>query len=378
MNLVYRKYHVGDAPEITTLYSRAFAKSLYPKMVQDTLWKFIEKPNFNPEFLNICEDSDNQRIVGFIASEVSEVHFSNRIIKMGFINEVGTDPDYQKQGIAKKLMQMALEVFKSAGTEFSCLVADPKGHPRSKLYLPAGYRDICFNKACFHFTSISNLIRDIPLTIIFSPILLLYKGIVGLIQSIRKLHNTSEYQIEVKDGLPFSAFYDAANKLMVANYDLFPVRTKEDWICLREKVNHPGEKPLYIVALKDGQIIAGVSITDRMADLHFLHFKVRLGTVGEYFIDKTRFSNPKTLQKFTDWFNGIVLDTARIRKIAALLFFPSDQDRFLIQSLHRWGIPTVNAGIYMLRDDAGRKLDPPFIHNEKPIFISTYDSMGIP
>jgi ribosomal protein S18 acetylase RimI-like enzyme len=381
MTLIYRNYRPEDAERVVFVYNRAFNESFFFKEIIDVKWKYEQNPDIRPEFFHICEDSEKGKIVGFITSTIETVRIQNQKVKMGFINHLATDPEYQNRGIGKKLMEMATNFFDSKDVKLSCLITNKKSHAREKIYIPAGFRDLSEYFISFRIISIRNMLHDIKLSILIYPILILYDFLFKLIHSFQNVHDIEQFHVIIKDKEPAPEFYNVAQEKIDQNYILFPERSFKNWQWRRELVPKQNLKPLYIMVSKNGRIIAGISITDRLADMHFWNIKVRLGIVHEYFVDKFSFATQKELNKFVDWFNKTIFSIARIRHVTALMIFSSAFDHFINNAFKRWGILSFKGGIYMIRlnsDQNSHDFSKWADQTHKPPYISTYNVMGLP
>ncbi len=139
MALKYRTFKDGDEPGILKLFHGAFCQSRFCQPRTEAFWNWRYKKNpfgFIPEGIQLVEK--NGIIVGSVLVSFHKMQFGNDEFFFGAIDDVATCPVLQRRGIARKLMENAIEFTKSQGADGSVLMADPGGHARI-LYEKLGY-----------------------------------------------------------------------------------------------------------------------------------------------------------------------------------------------------------------------------------------------
>ena len=88
----------------------------------------------------------DNKIVGMATIDILNDIFKN--IKYGYVNNVCIDPDYQEQGLSKKLMNKILEYGISNNLEYIMLTSNKKRIAAHGLYKSMGYEivDTCVFK----------------------------------------------------------------------------------------------------------------------------------------------------------------------------------------------------------------------------------------
>ena len=88
----------------------------------------------------------DNKIVGMAIIDILNDIFKN--IKYGYVNDVCIDPDYQGQGLSKKLMNKILEYGISNNLEYIMLTSNKKRIAAHGLYKSMGYEivDTCVFK----------------------------------------------------------------------------------------------------------------------------------------------------------------------------------------------------------------------------------------
>ncbi len=82
----------------------------------------------------IAVDSDD-KVVGHLAAYVREVEFENFSSSLGMIGDVATVTQFQRRGIAKKMIESAHVLFRKVGIKHSILFAYNTG-----VYKSSGYK----------------------------------------------------------------------------------------------------------------------------------------------------------------------------------------------------------------------------------------------
>lgn len=376
MNLVYRTYQKGDEEQLAEVYNLAF-KPMFPRTANAWKWKYIEKPEFDPESIQICEDADKCKLVGMIASEVHDVMHNGQIVKAGFINDVATIPEYQKLGIGRHLMNRSLDHFNAKQVKFSSLVADPRGHPRSRLYMPFGYKDAMKNKICLKILNMKRLcFKEIKWLIPISPVLYLANLINRSILKLR-FRNAPypPYSIQILKQEHYGEFYGAFNEIVTRNYDMAPIRGKANWQWRREKVPQPDLEPKILVLRNGERIIGGVTLLSRVAHIHKPRLKINMGIIVEYFVDHGAFEDKKEAIEVSGWFNRRIAETAKNMGSSVLLGFIAENDSPANAYFRYSGVLTFNAAAFMIKEHRKESFGN---NSDKPIFMPLYDAMGIP
>ncbi|MFX1449809.1 MAG: GNAT family N-acetyltransferase, partial [Promethearchaeota archaeon] len=139
MPIKYRTFQDGDEPGIDKLFHSAFCQTRFcqPRTIEFWEWKYKKRPpRFIPEGIMLAEK--NGIIVGSVIVTFHKMRFGDNEFLFGGIDDVATCPILEKRGIARNLMERAIEFTKDYGAEASVLMADPRGHAR-RLYKKLGY-----------------------------------------------------------------------------------------------------------------------------------------------------------------------------------------------------------------------------------------------
>lgn len=130
--MLIREYKTEDNRELLNLFNKCFNKN-------------YDVINMNPTGMIFVILVDN-KIVGMATIDILNDIFKN--IKYGYVNNVCIDPDYQGQGLSKKLMNKILGYGINNGLEYIMLTSNKKRIAAHKLYKSMGYEivDTCVFK----------------------------------------------------------------------------------------------------------------------------------------------------------------------------------------------------------------------------------------
>lgn len=130
--MLIREYKTEDNKELLNLFNKCFNKN-------------YDVINMNPTGMIFVILVDN-KIVGMATIDILNDIFKN--IKYGYVNNVCIDPDYQGQGLSKKLMNKILDYGINNGLEYIMLTSNKKRITAHKLYKSMGYEivDTCVFK----------------------------------------------------------------------------------------------------------------------------------------------------------------------------------------------------------------------------------------
>jgi GNAT superfamily N-acetyltransferase len=117
---------------------RAMDRDVYCELHPD--WRVTQRAAVE----SVCGDSritvwvasEESRVIGFVALKL---HVENR---MGEINMIAVDPDFQRRGVATALTKHSIEWFKDAGMSVVMVETggDPGHEPARHAYESAGFR----------------------------------------------------------------------------------------------------------------------------------------------------------------------------------------------------------------------------------------------
>lgn len=308
--IIFRNYKPGDEIGLSNVFNVAFQQNgggflQTPKIFH---WRYIQFPDYEPRQINVAEDKETGELVGLIVGTGINYRFGNREYKFGVINDVSTLPGYTKRGIADNLMKMALNYFYDLGVDFSSLSADPRGFPRTKIYIPLGYKDIEKEDFMIQFTDLRAISRQLPFFIPVLPAISIFtlpyvfsaikNKFLNLNKTMAKINTKmgTEYSVEIINFGATEEFRKRQNQISNEYFEGYHHYTKEEWIWCRVKVPTKLHLPSQIaIRDKSGEIVAGSTITSKNMYSVKLGLKFRIGIIKIKFVDEGKIK--QNLQK---------------------------------------------------------------------------------
>lgn len=155
-----REFRDEDVPEIVSVFNNSFRTNLvYLKRdVESWKWRYLEYPNFKKDGVILAEEDG--RIVGCVIVTISHAVFDRRR-RIGLVDDVAVIPKFRRRGIARMMMENAIEFMRNEDCELSLLCTDPMGVAR-KLYESLGYMDAHAFSVYFRPLSPVSILRENP------------------------------------------------------------------------------------------------------------------------------------------------------------------------------------------------------------------------
>jgi len=380
VNITYRHYKPGDENQLAEVFNRAFQMNggsviRTPKVVH---WRYVKSPGFEAEQVQIAEDTDCKKIVGSVyANMVEYVPINGKEYFIADINDVACHPDYTGRGIAKTLMNMAIDYMKEKGCDFSLLDADYNGFPRKKIYLKLGYEDIYRADIFIQIPNVLKLMRNVPLIIPFGMPLLVNSYLPRFISRVRFKFNPilKGVSYEINHNRKHYDYMNAINAIKPKYYNGFVPYTKKrmKWARIQSPVRR--FRPTYIVIKKNRKIIGGATITHQNIYAFKLGIKIRLGAIHELFIDKSVFKDKRELHLAYLFLLDKILKAATKRWISVLIYQVSPKDKDLQKALKAMNFFSFKGPAVMIKSFKGLEFPTT---SEKPFFVPTYVNLGTP
>ncbi|MHA1821005.1 MAG: GNAT family N-acetyltransferase [Promethearchaeota archaeon] len=392
--IIFRNFKEGDEEGLAVVFNRAFQQNggSFLRTPNTFYWRYVRYPDYEPEIINLAEDTENNKIVGSVMGNVQEEFFNGKKYLVGVVNDVSTLPGYGGKGIARNLVKMALNYFISKGADIASLGADPNGFPRSKIYIPLGFKDITKAVAIFYFTNFKTLIRQIPLIIPLIPLIFPLR----LPYYIKKLKYLSLYKkkktkyiIEIKKNTATEEFRRRFNEVAPKIYDGVHIFSKEEWKWARIDVPIKMFRPIQIVIRDKGtkKIVAGAILTAQNIYASKFGIKIRLAPIKNFFVDYTFLkmgqkknehnqNNKIILKELKEIYEllyiGII--SASIHKENAVTIGLFDKNDVLkIHCAKLMGFVPVVGGTHMMKDLKKRVED---LGIKKPIYVDPGENLG--
>lgn len=125
--------------QVMHLQNTAFAE--YPgaaRIEEPQVEWYSRRPGFDP---SICQAAlHGDRLVSNVLVYMQPLQFGRDLLRCGIVAAVATDPEHQKQGLARRLIDRAHEAFISRGCDAAMLFTDPDDHPYH-FYERLGYEE---------------------------------------------------------------------------------------------------------------------------------------------------------------------------------------------------------------------------------------------
>jgi ribosomal protein S18 acetylase RimI-like enzyme len=80
------------------------------------------------------------RLIAFLIGDVEEEIPIYRVKEFGFIHDLWVEEEYRHEGIARQMVMLAIERFKSAGVQQIRLDTAAENEPARKLFASCGFR----------------------------------------------------------------------------------------------------------------------------------------------------------------------------------------------------------------------------------------------
>ena len=147
--IAIRELHEGDLETVVEFSLRAWAPvfASLRNVLGDGIFLRLHpdwKVNQAEAVRSSCTNDDREvfvavadgRPVGFVAIELNAFHE-----RMGVIDIIGVDPDYQRRGISSRLTEVAIEHMRSRGMDIAVVETggDPGHAPARAAYEGAGF-----------------------------------------------------------------------------------------------------------------------------------------------------------------------------------------------------------------------------------------------
>jgi predicted GNAT family acetyltransferase len=315
---------------------------------------------------------------------VDQYQFNGVDCRTGGINDVGTLPGYGGKGIGRKLMEQAVAFMKAEGCEYSVLSADPRGFPRSKLYLPLGWKDYFMEQVWVSIIGSSYASKLAPLLLPFVPALFTSRFIreTRICQIAKKL---ARHGIEARLALPYRdagldralsrqlwRFHEAVAPRQLDGYTRFPI---DDWIYFRERPIARDLWPVYAVITKKGEI-AGYASFMRQRMTRTMGMRFPIGFAREFLVDHSIASDAGVVADAYMLLAGKAWEAAIKDACLALVYVISPNDKHLVWALKALGFFHVPGGMFMVNPlgQPGSSLPP----LTRPFFVNPGENFGYP
>ncbi|MFW9966302.1 MAG: GNAT family N-acetyltransferase [Candidatus Thorarchaeota archaeon] len=145
-----QSFQSGDEEEIVRVFEAAFGKADYyfPRSVSSWVWRYVQRPGFDSESILMIRKENT--LVAALSMTYGTMMVNNEPRKIALIDDVSTDPQWQKQGFATALLKHAIARAKELGCWGIHLSADPEGSA-IRIYRNVGFEVVTF---CINMLSV--------------------------------------------------------------------------------------------------------------------------------------------------------------------------------------------------------------------------------
>jgi ribosomal protein S18 acetylase RimI-like enzyme len=386
-SIKYRTYKPGDEIGLAEIFNRAF-QSLggnFLRTSKSILWRYVHAPDSDSNAIQIAEDVTTHQIIGAIYSTIETYCFGGKSYRVGAINDVSTLPGYTKQGIAKKLMDQAVQYMKTQQCAYSVLCADPNGHPRAKIYIKAGYQDYIRQTIGFRIINPIIFFRFLPIILPFLPALILDAWIWQIFARFhRKSLEHQLYQIQIiypSNGKKRSVFKsteirDFINRIGTTQFDGFAPYTDQIWQYFRNDCPYTSLKPTFVILKNGHKVIACAYFLRQYFYSSRIGIRVPIAFPREIFVDHTVSKDPAVIAKIYQVLWEQLCIAASRRRCAVLVHSTTPQNHLLIHAMKVMRFPIFPGGIFMIKSFNTTNSIPSV--SIKPFHIPASENFGYP
>lgn len=132
--ILVREMGIDDLAPVYHLGERLFTSDLYPSLYRTwEEWEVIGLYNTDPEYCLVAEAEE--QLAGFVLGTV----INKPSWTYGYIIWLGVSPDFQRRGIADKLVDKIIERMIEEGVRFMLVDTDPTNEPALKFFTRKGF-----------------------------------------------------------------------------------------------------------------------------------------------------------------------------------------------------------------------------------------------
>jgi ribosomal protein S18 acetylase RimI-like enzyme len=384
MDIEYRTYEPGDEAGLTDAFNFPFSRGGLMRTPARVRWRYVTPPRAKPGEIQVAYDKDAGKIAGAVYSTIGEYQFDGVPHRTGSINDVGTLPEYTGHGIGRKLMEQAVAFMRGEGCEYSALSADPKGFPRSKLYIPLGWKDVFKEQV---WLSVIGTRPRTKLGTLLSPTFpaLLASRAIRSLRIHRIAMRLANLGIKARIALPWHGsgldralsrqiwhFHEAVAPRQMDGFVHFSL---DDWIYFREKPCAIDLWPVYAVITRNGEVAGYANfMKQRMSRVFGMRFPIGFGR--EFLVDHAITDDPVVLADVYTLLAGKIWEAAIRDSCFALVYLLAPNDTRVARAFKTLGYLHVPAGVFMVNNlhDPGAPL--PLL--TRPFLVDPADNFGYP
>lgn len=312
--------------EVVKIFNCAFSTNRASILREENswLWRYIERPSSEEDSLILAEV--DKKIVGTVIVTFRNLKIGEKILKFGMIDDVATLPEYRRRGIARKMLEEAVEFVEEKNCDASALSADPEGNAK-RIYESFGYKDTYYIQNFILPGHPYEIFKRIP---VFTPLLPLWYIWSAIIK--RKKYSKTNLKIEklVRDRI--KEYEEAINKF----YSDFPVFSEEYLVWKHFKSPH---KNILLVATEMDKITGAISLIVQRCRLS--NYKIDVGYINEIFFEKEE-EGYQLLYK--------IIEFAEKEKISVIQYAISFNNKKLFSFFKKIPAIKIGRGVFMVKD----------------------------
>jgi mycothiol synthase len=130
----------GLSEEFLRVLNRAYKRKEVKKNFLQCLGK---DPDFDPRNFILIRSGGKPLAVAVAGQRKGKGKFKGE--KIGFLDNVGVDPDFRRQGLGRMISLLALHRHQERGFKYVILTSNDFRLPAIRLYLMLGFRPLCLH-----------------------------------------------------------------------------------------------------------------------------------------------------------------------------------------------------------------------------------------
>lgn len=268
-----------EIEEVVNVYNKSFG--IHPaSVIRDKdiwIWRYKKRPSSDNDIVIVAKNKN--KAVGCVVLTFYPVKIEDKVYNFGMIDDVSVVPEYAGKGIARKMLNYAIDYAKEKKCFASALYADPK-YIAIKLYRKLGYQDINQVRNFIYPANFWNLFSSIPLLLPILPVFGLWYALGRIILEIRCLKKNIKVE-KIKEE-EIENFIHALNKSHSKFFGFYPAsRDYFQWKYFNIPKNY---KTIILVAKEKNKIVGGISLITQKA--RFKNNEIMHCFINEFFYSK--------------------------------------------------------------------------------------------
>lgn len=275
MGLDFREFRGNDARAVVNLFNTCFQAY---RTLEEWKWMYLEMPGFDTSSILVCEDENTGELVGSVLTAEANMSVKGRKHVVGMINDVDTLPQWRGNGIATKLMEMAIDDGKKKGYSALFLYANPFGEAAG-IYRRIGFKDAQYFSYNGRMSGSRAAARSFPFPMnLISPIAAAASGINSRRYRVPKWSFPTR-QLDLTDKKEFDSYLESLNQSL-RNSPLFYPYSREQLIWMLRDAPKT-ISPVARFVEKSGRIVCGANAS--IFRMHFFGKTINSWAISDLF-----------------------------------------------------------------------------------------------